>query len=138
MEEKANELLRKANEDVEAAAKSHESAVILDGWTAPRAIGVIGIIVVSFLASAVQSFIQSESSSTCRNILPQTQASYQCGHEVVHLHGWRSEHGETRGQTLRKPPSSSNSMCNPWILFGLPLCLQSIRHGAGFEDGWSN
>ena len=64
MEEKANELLRKANEDVEAAAKSHGSAVILDGWTAPRAIGVIGIIVVSFLALAVQSFIQSESSST--------------------------------------------------------------------------
>ena len=64
MEEKASELLNKANEDVEVAAKSHGSAVILDGWTAPRAIGVIGIIVVSFLASAVQSFIQCESSST--------------------------------------------------------------------------
>ena len=55
-------LLRKANEEVEAAAKSHGSTVILDGWTAPCAMGVIGIIVVSFFASAVQSF--SESSST--------------------------------------------------------------------------
>ena len=33
MEEKASELLNKANEDVEVAAKSHGSAVILDGWT---------------------------------------------------------------------------------------------------------
>ena len=64
MEDLAEEIQKTKEEKVEADSKTFGSSIILDGWTGPRVLGVIGIIIVSFLKTAVKSFIECESSST--------------------------------------------------------------------------